>query len=754
MLTANDVHERAKDEWVNGSGIDPSLFDLNCYTSTLAIEGQRITQWNRFSPGTGYWYSHSIEPRSGKVIEYGELKMYSPPVIKGREAKYLTYPKGKPAVPGLLKVSNSVWGAIAAKNNSERPDPDKTRDDDGFWRWVIDGRMPRIICEGRKKAGCLLSLGYAAISLNGVWNGRQKSYKKDHDRVIDGLMPFLGSESEIILCYDIDWQENPSVLAALKNLYKTIKATTPSVLVSVMTWGKAEGKGIDDVCVQSGEDTVHNAFATRQSFDEFIATQLLPDPFEDQVINFMAEQGKHFIYANTMIHEWTGTHYREVSDDATPKKIYPFLQKFSDPRTASKDEQRTNAASSYWAKRIIDQIKMRCYIESDQLNPPGYFNLENGVIQMMVDVDSRTAIPEFIERSHDNFPYFSYCSSFDYNPDADPKHWERMKQALDEPYRSIFLKTVAATIDLPSLRKVHGRPIRSLFLVGSGHNGKDTFATIFSQLFGSAFTAVSMDQVKSAQNGSDKFGTWPLIKSRINWDSEATKVQLDRSTLLKRLVTGDTISVQRKNRDAIFFQPNAAFFWNVNPNGIPSIQSKDAAITTRYGIISFDKTFVSNPSTPNELKGDARFKHDHPWVSENVTPAAFNEMLALFSVVLEEGIDYSLIMDSYNNVQKASSHIVEWIETVGLTSDPNYSLQLSELWDQLVKWYEKEGMGLRDGRVVRPVEQDKYDPVVTSSRKLKKRLIEADPRIEFIDSGRGNHKKPILNGWKFENPIH
>ena len=42
----------------------------------------------------------------------------------------------------------------------------------GFWDWVRDNNIPVKNAEGTKKAGCLMLLGYAAISLNGIWMGQ------------------------------------------------------------------------------------------------------------------------------------------------------------------------------------------------------------------------------------------------------------------------------------------------------------------------------------------------------------------------------------------------------------------------------------------------------------------------------------------------------------------------------------------------------------------------------------------------------
>jgi|694.fasta_scaffold24552_3 hypothetical protein len=45
-------------------------------------------------------------------------------------------------------------------------------EDDGFWQWVIDNaNVPIVLTEGAKKAGALLSAGYCAIAIPGIFNG-------------------------------------------------------------------------------------------------------------------------------------------------------------------------------------------------------------------------------------------------------------------------------------------------------------------------------------------------------------------------------------------------------------------------------------------------------------------------------------------------------------------------------------------------------------------------------------------------------
>lgn len=77
----------------------------------------------------------------------------------------------------------------------------------GFWDWVLDNNIPVKLAEGDKKAGCLLLLGYAAISLNGIWMGRRVIYRESDgqrigERLHDDLLEFDTPGREITFTFD------------------------------------------------------------------------------------------------------------------------------------------------------------------------------------------------------------------------------------------------------------------------------------------------------------------------------------------------------------------------------------------------------------------------------------------------------------------------------------------------------------------------------------------------------------------------
>ena len=59
--------------------------------------------------------------------------------------------------------------------------------------------IPIILTEGEKKAACLLSLGFVAIALPGIWMGRVKDSEKNMDYLHPDLMPMVSKGRKFII---------------------------------------------------------------------------------------------------------------------------------------------------------------------------------------------------------------------------------------------------------------------------------------------------------------------------------------------------------------------------------------------------------------------------------------------------------------------------------------------------------------------------------------------------------------------------
>jgi hypothetical protein len=124
------------------------------------------------------------KPTSGPLTETG---------------KYLSA-RGIPSKLTFLRVPLHIWMRV-----SERYDV--IISGDNFWEWVRDNNIPIVLTEGEKKAGCLLTLGFAGISVPGIWNARRvtsrdSAGKCDGEKLHEDLLEFDTPGREITIAFD------------------------------------------------------------------------------------------------------------------------------------------------------------------------------------------------------------------------------------------------------------------------------------------------------------------------------------------------------------------------------------------------------------------------------------------------------------------------------------------------------------------------------------------------------------------------
>lgn len=258
-------------EWLN-SGVDAGIVELNVETLTdtatdpnadsLFPIAERLN-WNihRFGQKTrqtlrGWWVS-GIDPLTWKPMNWGRFKPDADtPIIdptKGKPAKYLSPSLG----PGssrliLLAVPDTIWQRVAERHNLPMP----INREQGFWHWAWQQEIPIIVTEGEKKAGCLLTLGYAAIALPGIFNGYRKP-----GILIPELEVFTARKRSFYICFD--FETRPITIRNI-NLAITKLGTllqTAGCTVQVLALPGPE-KGIDDFVMAAGADAFHLLYQT------------------------------------------------------------------------------------------------------------------------------------------------------------------------------------------------------------------------------------------------------------------------------------------------------------------------------------------------------------------------------------------------------------------------------------------------------------------------------------------------------------
>jgi hypothetical protein len=263
-------------ELVNDSNIDRSLVTLNfgslkgnsAYDRLFispqiprSNSGQIIPSWmRRYSHcAQGGWWCGGLDPLNDwKPMDWGTFKPNRP--AKNRDGKVIKYEHPPQVSTRLfcLRITKGIW--IQTANLFKAKLPQKIEIDShgeaiGFWQWVIDFKIPIVICEGVKKAATLLTYGYPAIALPGINSG----YRLVRDfqgntigrKLIPELAIFANRKQNISICFDYEAVPRKARLldTAIVHLGELLQQSSCAVKVIRLPGPE---KGVDDLIVHQG----------------------------------------------------------------------------------------------------------------------------------------------------------------------------------------------------------------------------------------------------------------------------------------------------------------------------------------------------------------------------------------------------------------------------------------------------------------------------------------------------------------------
>jgi hypothetical protein len=210
----------------------------------------------------GGWWCSGIDILTGEEDIWGCFKPDRPRQNSDRD-KVIKYEHPPKTPTGLfaLKVPLNLWSKIArrAKVKISPTDIDRDRPDGGFWQWICDRpEIPLCLTEGAKKAGALLSAGYAAIAVPGINNGYRTPKDSNGKRIgkshlIPQIQKLATPGREVYIVFDRDSKPNSikAVNGAIKKMGYLLQQA--GCKVKVVLWDAALGKGVDDLIVRQGQ---------------------------------------------------------------------------------------------------------------------------------------------------------------------------------------------------------------------------------------------------------------------------------------------------------------------------------------------------------------------------------------------------------------------------------------------------------------------------------------------------------------------
>lgn len=187
-------------------------------------------------------------------------------------------------------------------------------------------------------------------------------------------------------------------------------------------------------------------------------------------------------------------------------------------------------------------------------------------------------------REHDPADRLSKVTTAAYRPDADQTEWRAFLDAVlpDADERDYLQRVVGQSL--------YGRVTEHLLpvLIGTGANGKSTFASAVSGALGDYAAVIDPSLLMAHDRGRGSGGPelMQLLGARLVIGSETEEGRkLDEPTM-KRLTGGDALTARRLYREPVTWMPSHQLVYCTNR--LPVVRGNDPAVWRRVRVLPFD----------------------------------------------------------------------------------------------------------------------------------------------------------------------
>lgn len=216
----------------------------------------------------------------------------------------------------------------------------------------------------------------------------------------------------------------------------------------------------------------------------------------------------------------------------------------------------------------------------------------------------------------------------------------------------------------------HSRHQVAFLLTGEGSNGKSTFLNMIREFVGKEnVSSLSLTDV------GDKFRPADLQNKLLNIGDDISNITLHDTGKFKNLVSGEGVTVERKNKDP-FTLYNYATMW-FGANKMPSFADKSHGMERRMVIIPFDAVF-----SPQDDDYDADI--EDKIMTDTARSYLLNLAIEGAYLLRELGtfVKVDRIEQRKEEYKIESSTILSWVEEAGLTREDFIGKPTQVLYNQ------------------------------------------------------------------------
>lgn len=304
---------------------------------------------------------------------------------------------------------------------------------------------------------------------------------------------------------------------------------------------------------------IHSILESSSAFDNmgiafFSGKAFLHDKFADYMINAF-----NIKYYRGQLYYYDGTVY--TCDERMIK---------------AKMVEKIPALKVTHINEAFENIRFKCMLKEEEINK-NYVNVRNGLLNL----DTLDLMP------HTPAIFNVNQLNVEYDPKATNAAVDTLLGNLTlhrQPLINLISQMLGYVL-VPDCRYQ-----KSFILLGNGSNGKSVFLEMIRNLFGdNNCSSLSLEDLQ------EKFRIPELDGKMLNIGDDSGHALFDNTAIFKKIVTGDSITVERKREQPYKFANTAKLMFAANT--LPPTTDKSDGFFRRCIIIPFEAVFSPNDKT-------------------------------------------------------------------------------------------------------------------------------------------------------------
>ena len=357
------------------------------------------------------------------------------------------------------------------------------------------------------------------------------------------------------------------------------------------------------------------------------------DIFEDKKMNFFkGREFQHNLFADYIIENYNIKGYGHL-----PYIYLNNVYTFNPDKINSLMIRIIPNLKRNQIAEVFENIRLKCNDKSEYINP-FMVNVKNGIIDLK----------NFEILDHDPNIFTVNQLNCSYDANAYDENIDKMLNNITCHNKNlrILIEDMLGYLLLGDCRFQ-----KAFILLGQGSNGKSAFLKLIENWLGkNNISELSLAQL------NEKFKTAELVGKIANIGDDIDKSMLKDTSVFKKLVTGDGVTVERKNKDAFNFSNIAKMIFSAN--SLPPSSDKSNGFFRRITIIPFNAVFDSkNPDYDPNIEDKINTENARSYLL-NLALGGFARLQKNKGFIIPEEV--RSVINAY---EIDNNNVLQWIES-------------------------------------------------------------------------------------------